>query len=156
MTVAGTVLLGFAVIVLVADAWTTIPAGSMFSTPGSLLTALSVLAFSYSLFGFLCQYQLVRCRRAMGIRQRRPWADPLLPVLLVIPVLAIASVGAVFTFTGHLPAGIASQLVVIERLSLLMIVVCQVAVVILIARLLAELVAIFNSIDRDWWINRRN
>ena len=154
LTAATTALLGFAVILLVGDAWTTIPAGSMFSTPRSLLTALFLVAFSFSLFGFLCQFQLVRCRRAMGIRHRRPWADPLLPLLLVIPVLSIASVGAVFTLTGHLPMRIAPQLLVIERLSLLMMIGCQVAVVILLGRLLAELVGIFNSIDRDWWRRR--
>lgn len=154
LTASAAALVGIALIVLIADAWSAIPSGSVFARPETLTLGLLVVSGLFSGLGLLCQIQLVRCRRAMGVRHRRPWTDPLVPFLLVIPVLSITSVTAVFTFTGHLPWRIAPQLVLIERFSLFMLIACQLAVAILIGRLLAQIVGLFNSIDRDWWRRR--
>jgi hypothetical protein len=154
LTAFAAALTGIALIVLIADAWSAIPSGSMFSSPERLALGLLLVSVLFSGLGLLCQAQLVSCRHAMGVRHRRPWTDPLVPFLLVIPVLSITSITAVFTFTGHLPWRIAPQLIVIERFSLFMLIACQLAVAILVGRLLARIVGLLNSIDRDWWRNR--
>lgn len=150
-TAVSTIASGTVFVALVLDTWSLPPAGSWFGDPTHLLCVLQITAILFGLGGFLCQLQLVRCRRATGVRRRRPWADPLIPVLIAPAALAMFSVATVLTYTGQLPIRIWSSLFTIERVSLVLIVGFELAAVVLVGRLLADLISLLNSIDRDWW-----